>query len=446
MSERDDVNSELSEPEISDRDAASDADILKVRVPMEKLASRFMEELRSGRKPSVQSYAAAHPRFADEIRRTFPVLAALEGLKLNEESTWLKRGFADLEVDRLGGCDIIGEVARGGMGIVFEGLEKSSGRRVAVKLLPWRVDSVPQVREAFEREARLASQLRHSNIVPIYGFGEHEGYCYYTMRYVDGVSLDRLIERLKEREGVVYAEEISRARDDRSEGAASPAKSSPASNIINGETKSDPVTSYRHLKRKSYRKFARIGIQVARALHAAHERGVLHNDVKPGNVLIGADGKVWVTDFGVATAARTGSEGVDEEHESYAGTLRYMAPERFRGKSDRRGDIYALGATLYELVTRRPIFDAKSRSAMVDRIANVIPVQPSVIDPEFPIDFESIIAKAIAKRPEDRYATAGEMGADLLAFSGGHRPHAAKRRFVRRVVNRLRHWLGIEQR
>jgi WD40 repeat protein len=161
------------------------------------------------------------------------------------------------------------------------------------------------------------------------------------------------------------------------------------------------------------RSVARIGLQVADALAYAHEQGVLHRDIKPSNLLLDAAGKVWVTDFGLAKLE--GSDGPTRTGD-IVGTIRYMAPERFEGWSDRRSDVYSLGATLYELITLRPLFGSSAHAELIERVLHDPPEAPRRIDPRIPRDLETIVLKAIAKEPGDRYATAQAMGEDLRRF------------------------------
>ena len=162
-----------------------------------------------------------------------------------------------------------------------------------------------------------------------------------------------------------------------------------------------------------HRGIARLGIQVAEALAYAHKRNVLHRDIKPSNLLLDALGNARVTDFGLAKF----EDGDDlSRSRDVVGTMRYMSPERFRGVSDRSGDLYALGATLYELLTLRPAFEGCDQLQLIDRIAHQPPVPPRQLDRRIPRDLETILLKALAKEPKDRFASADEMAAELQRF------------------------------
>ncbi len=188
---------------------------LRSREPFELLASQFVEEIRTGKKPSIELYARRYPPHAKQIREVFPVLAMLENARIEKESQSIRRHMPDrFPFNRLGNCELLKELGRGGMGVVFKGRDLDSGHLVAIKVLPWRTTIVPGWVERFEREARTAAQLRHRNIVPVFRYGQENGYCYFVMQLVRGVGLDKVIAALKRPEGVVYVEELQPPDDD----------------------------------------------------------------------------------------------------------------------------------------------------------------------------------------------------------------------------------------
>jgi WD40 repeat protein/serine/threonine protein kinase len=310
------------------------------------------------------------------------------------------------------GFEIIREVGRGGMGIVYEAIELALGRRVALKVLP-PLSAGPTSVARFQREVRAAGRLHHTNIVPIYGVGQDGGMLYYAMQFIEGEGLDRLIGRL--RRGRATAAGARQATEPEEPwaaplpGTAAGTKGGSPTEDSGRLTPSSGASSLAHS-----RTVARVGLQVADALAYAHKSGFLHRDVKPSNILLDAAGTAWVTDFGLA-------KGVQEEEDltqtgDIIGTIRYLPPERFNGRSDACGDVYSLGATLYELLTLRPVFEEVERSRLIERVLGTEPTLPRQIDRHFPRDLETIILKALEKDPSRRYATANQMGEDLRRF------------------------------
>jgi serine/threonine protein kinase len=174
------------------------------------------------------------------------------------------------------------------------------------------------------------------------------------------------------------------------------------------KTGSGQISSAALGERPLHLSVARIGRQVAAALAHAHARGIIHRDIKPSNLLLDAEGIVWITDFGLAKM----EEGTLTMTGDIVGTLRYMAPERFRGEADARSDIYSLGLTLYELLAFRPAFESHDRLQLIEQIKNDDPARPRSLDARIPRDLETIVLKAIDKDPRRRYATAAKMGED----------------------------------
>ncbi len=336
-----------------------------------------------------------------------------------------------LTIETLGQYDIVREVGRGAMGIVFEAVDRKNQEHVAVKAFPWHLTSGTHWKRRFEEEARTAGRLRHKNIVPVLGFGEQGGFCYYVMRYIDGVSLDWIIHKLCSEDAVVYAHEIASLRPGD--------VSQPKPSVKPQDSDSAGTGRSRSLRRNEWRKIATIGLQVAEALQAAHRAGTVHRDIKPANLLLDTSGKVWVTDFGLAAALHpdTTDSGM-----SVAGTVRYMAPELFLGhRFDERSDVYSLGATLYELATLTPTFTGEDRMQMVQRIVREGPELPRTVCPEIPVDFERIIRNAMHRDPQVRYANAAQLITDLLRFLNGQ--SVQFRRLS--MSQRLFRWLRLSQ-
>ncbi|MGE5193020.1 MAG: serine/threonine-protein kinase [Deltaproteobacteria bacterium] len=411
---------------------AADPEHFRAREPLEVLVSRFADAVRRGENPSIDEYAARYGEWAGQIRELFPLIQTLERWKTDKELECLRRSVPDeFPVRQVGNYRFVRELGRGGMGIVFEAVQEGSGRRLAVKLLPWRFAAdMSQWKERFHREATTIARLQHHNIVQVYAFGTHEGYCYYVMQLVEGVSLDWIIRRLRETSDLVYVDEIRRAgREDRER--------------LRGVSAAPAGHSSGGLRHDSWIDFAHIGVQVALALAHAHENGVLHNDVKPANLLLERTGHVIVTDFGIGR--RTDGD-LSREDEHPTGTLRYMAPERLRGHCDVRSDVYSLGATLYELVTQAPAFGAGDRRQLMEHITRGQMRSLREVVPQIPRPIETIILNAIAADPRERYQTAQAMATDLLRYINGLPVCSTRPGFFRRALRWCRQSLTFGRR
>jgi eukaryotic-like serine/threonine-protein kinase len=316
--------------------------------------------------------------------------------------------------DRLGEFEIIREIGRGGMGVVYEAHQLSLNRRVAVKILPRDLAADQNRLRRFAVEAQAAAAVAHPHIVPVYAVGVDRGVNYYVMRFVDGVSLDSFTRDIRQARSS-FVELHPSAELYRDDGNVPP---------------SDRLLEQRRVNRPAYhRSVARIGVALARALDHAHQSGVVHRDIKPANLLLGQDGHVWVTDFGLAQF----NEAVGVTRTGTAlGTLRYMSPEQANGdrrRIDHRTDIYSLVVTLYELVAGKPAFPAEEPALILQQIAHVYPHGLRGPDPTVPADLERVLLKGLEKDPEDRYATAAEFADDLDRVLAGQ-PIRAHRRNV----------------
>lgn len=355
------------------------------------LMDEFIERCRNGESPVVAEYAKRLPGLADEILATFPMLKSIEFAFARSRRPSDDESLFSLP-ERFGDYRVVRPVGRGGMGIVVEAIQESLGRRVALKVLPPNhVASHVQV-ERFRHEALAAARLNHPNIVPVYGVGLQSGIHYLVMQFIEGVGLDRVI-----------------ASSGRDRGHLSSLLE-----VNSASSSCEKINCQRAVE---------IVANVADALAYAHEHGVTHRDVKPSNLLLDNKGEIWLLDFGLSKLDDTDqltSAG------DVVGTLRYLAPERLRGEFDARSDIYSLGLTLYELLTRRPAFHDVDRVRLLRRIADEEPTAPRTIDPSVPRDLDTIVRKAIAKEPERRYQTAREFLKDLHHFLDG-RPISVRR-------------------
>ncbi|HYV36666.1 MAG TPA: protein kinase, partial [Gemmataceae bacterium] len=414
-------------------------EILRERELVERLAEEFVERYRAGERPSPDEYAAAHPQHADEIRDLFPALLLIEELAHSADSAVaaVPRAAAVGPLAQLGDYRMLREVGRGGMGVVYEAEQESLGRRVALKVMHVQPGQDPKVLARFRRESRAAAQLHHTNIVPVFEVGQEGGVCYYAMQFIRGQALDEVFR------------ELQCFRSSNVPGAGKPADPltqslwtsdlEPAGGACvtldyqadaarrtlpeprlqsqgHASTATLPDRSELSSVTSNYRRFCRnvahLGLQAAEALAYAHARGIIHRDIKPANLLLDTTGVLWVSDFGLA---KTQGPALTESGD-LLGTLRYMAPERFKGECDTRADVYALGLTLYELLVLRPAFDATDRLHLVEQIGRQEPARLRVLDPRIPRDLETIIMKAIEKDPRRRYISAQALAEDLRRF------------------------------
>ena len=387
------------------------------RDPFELVASEFIERQRRGENPSVDEYAQRYPGMADEIRDLFPTILEAERMKGSTEP--LPFGVPVLDtprIERLGDFRITREIGRGGMGIVYEAEQESLGRRVAIKVLPRQALLDVKHLRRFRREARIAAGLHHTNIAEIFGVGEQDGLHYFVMQYIDGLGIDRILAARAEAGATAPSRMTNDGMtNDESDPSSESRDASPHSSfaIRHSSLGQLALLASGPLGPAYWRQVATIGCQVADALHYSHSQGVLHRDVKPSNLLVDPQGRVWVTDFGLAKALRSDDITVTGE---IAGTWRYMAPEQLEGRADARSDVYGLGLTLCELLTFRPAFDEKDRSKLIRRVAEGHPTRPRSLNPRIPRDLETIVLKATARDPGHRYATAEALGNDLQRF------------------------------
>jgi serine/threonine protein kinase/Flp pilus assembly protein TadD len=380
------------------------------------LASR----LQAGEAVGLEEVRRLYPAHAEELARLLPALAALGELSGPGGPVTAAAGDGGAP-GVLGDFRLIREVGRGGMGVVYEAEQGSLKRRVALKVLPFAATLDPKQLARFRMEAQAAAGLHHSNIVPIYAVGCERGTYFYAMQFIDGQTLAAVVRRLRqparpqpapERPGP-SAREAAVAERPTTAYAKAPGYPPP-----DGRPSTVPVAALstedgRRSSVEYFRSVAQLGVQAAEALDYAHQLGVVHRDVKPANLLLDGQGRLWVTDFGLA---RVQSEASLTATGDLVGTLRYMSPEQALGKRapiDHRTDVYSLGATLYELLTLRPAFGGNDRQELLHQIASEEPVRPRRLERSIPAELEIIVLKAIEKRPQDRYATAQELADDL---------------------------------
>ena len=367
-----------------------------------ELIDRLAGRIQAGKPVELESFLQHHPERAEELKELLPaiqVMAQLGQVLATNQGVSASPQPKGHELGTLGDFRILREVGRGGMGIVYEAEQQSLGRRVALKVLPFAATMDPRNLERFRNEAQAAAHLHHNHIVPVFGGGCERGVPYYVMQFIEGQTLAEVIFDLKHQ-----AQPEAAVSQQSAEGLP--------------ETRRSAISTLDHPANRDYfRKIAQLGIQAAEALDYAHQRGVIHRDIKPANLILDATGNLWITDFGLANFQ--GNDARLTRTGDMLGTIRYMSPEQASPKRlaiGPRTDIYSLGTTLYELLTLEPAFPAKDRAEMLVQLAYQEPRLPRAVNRAVPQELETIVLKAMAKNPDERYATAQELKDDLQRF------------------------------
>ncbi len=373
---------------------------------LEAILHSYLQAVDAGQKPDPEAVLLRHPAFAEELRAFFadqeklaqfarsldrarldeptigptdPGLPAISGPLTGEESALPTiRYFGDYE--------LLEEMGRGGMGVVYKAKQVSLNRIVALKMiLAGQLASEAHVAR-FRAEAEAAGKLDHPHIVPIYEIGQHEGQHYFSMKLIEGSSLATQVEAAGRKPSGQPA----------GTGGLAPCRFSSA------RTSARPQESA-----------ARLVAGIARAVHHAHQRGILHRDLKPGNILIDRQGEPHVTDFGLARPVE-GDSGLTQSG-AIVGTPSYMAPEQARAEKQLTTaiDVYSLGAILYELLTGQPPFRGDSPMTTILQVIGSEPAPPRSLRRAIDRDLETICLKCLDKNPEKRYESAAALADDL---------------------------------
>jgi WD40 repeat protein/serine/threonine protein kinase len=389
----------------------------------------YLATLHAGTAPSQEELLARHPDLAGDLKECLASLAFIRQAALPATTAGAAKDGPP-EGDSpgiLGDFRIVREVGRGGMGIVYDAEQISLARRVALKVLPFAATLDTKQLQRFKNEAQTAAQLHHTNIVPVYYVGCERGVHFYAMQFIDGQTLSAVIRDLRRLAGPQPPGAAVGGLA--SELASGPSAASRPAPDVPGTTVEMPATpaaetiaaqalsTERSTKSPAFfRTVAHLAVQAAEALEHAHQLGVVHRDIKPGNLLLDGRGNLWVTDFGLA---RLGTDPGLTMTGDLLGTIRYMSPEQALAKRvpiDHRTDIYSLGVTLYELLTLEPAYNGKSREEVLRQIAFEEPRPPCRLNKSVPAELETIVLKAMAKNTEERYATAQELADDLKRF------------------------------
>ncbi|MBI3469250.1 MAG: protein kinase [Planctomycetes bacterium] len=380
------------------------------------IVAEFIDRRDRGEPVDPADFAKDDPALARRLRDCLAGMGWLEQALSGSDSETAP--VTDRQMPQaIGEYSIIRELGRGGMGVVYEAVHQGLGRRVALKVLFDTAVQSRSARERFLREARTAASLHHTNIVPVFDAGTADGHLYFAMQLIDGRSLEEWAFNRDEPPGQSGATDKD---------CTQPASRLPS--VRDAGTLLEP------------QQVARLGLQAAEALAYAHARGVIHRDVKPSNLILDCSGTLWVADFGLA---RRPEDAAVTSSGARVGTPRYMSPEQATAQweaMDARTDIYSLGVTLYELLTGRALFSDSTPQQLLLQIIRSEPQRPRRLNRRIPRDLETIVLKAMAKRPVDRYRSAQELAEDLRRFLA-HEPVRARRIGP---VGRLARWCRRE--
>jgi WD40 repeat protein len=378
---------------------------------LDAIVAAYLREVAAGRAVDRQELLSRHPELAAELAAFFrdedqfgrfvaplrdngPASQPPTAAQAKDRPAEPSSATLDLSRPLFGDYELLGEIAHGGMGVVFKARQVSLNRLVALKMILAGQLASPAAVQRFRAEAEAAAHLDHPNIVPIYEVGEREGQHYFSMKLVEGTNLAQAISRKDAK-------------------AAKPEEAAASSS-------------------RSLRLCVRLLEKVARAVHYAHQRGILHRDLKPANILLDAHGEPHVTDFGLAK--RLNDDAGLTQSGAVVGTPSYMAPEQALGKRSpgtaggmlsTAADVYSLGAILYELLTGLPPFRGATRLDTILQVIHDEPRRPRLLQPRIAPDLETICLKCLQKEPHQRYPSAEALADDLRRFLDGE-PIAAR--------------------
>ena len=355
-----------------------------------KLLAGLMDQAQRKEEVDIQQVCNENPDIAEELRQLWAMVVVTEVAADQPTIDFNKTELIEVETLELpcqfGDYEILEELGRGGMGIVYRARQLSLNREVALKMILRGSLASAQDRRRFFAEAEAAAQLEHPGIVPVYEVGQHQGLAFFSMKVVEGQTLDQLLANR-------------------------------------------PIDA---------RKAAEILKKIAEAIHYAHERGVLHRDLKPSNILIDQNGNPNVTDFGLA---KRFTEKNAESKSGIVGTPMYMAPEQAEGAKNQVGpgtDVYCMGNVLYFMLTGRPPFQAATPLDTMRLVLEQDPAPPRVINRTADRSLELVALKCLQKPVELRYETAQELANDLGAFLNSERLSIMGGRFGQIIAGMFR--------
>jgi hypothetical protein len=414
---------------ISSRGAEKSADQKLIEI-----VERLAEKLQASQQFDLDLFLTQYPDYADQLRRLLPTVQAMADFGRSALPDSISGAAlpdrSGHETGTLGDFRIIREIGRGGMGIVYEAVQVSIGRRVALKVLPFAAVIDARQLQRFKNEVHAAGQLHHPNIVPVYYVGCEGGVHFYAMQFIEGQTLADVIATLR-------GEGSGQSALGRTKEHGAPSSTRTPNSLLTTASIAALSTARSSNPGEYFRTVAGLGIQAAEAIEYAHQLGIVHRDIKPSNLLLDSDGRLWVTDFGLA---RFQAEPTLTVTGDLLGTWRYMSPEQALGRPtavDHRTDIYSLGVTLYEMLTLRPAVSGNDRHEIIERLlASFEPKPLRQLSRLIPSELETIVLKAAATEPDGRYASARELADDLKRFLE-HKPILARRA---QMLERLSKW------
>ena len=384
----------------------------------------YFQLVSEGSAVDIDQFASEYPEIKAVLLSVLPALKLVRSEPLSAEteqtcSVGIEAGL------RLGDFELIEGIGRGGMGVVFLARQISLERKVAIKILPFLATLDSRRIRRFQNESQAVAGLDHPHIVEVYSVGTEDGVHFYAMQYIEGFTLAELLSQLR----VANLEPTPHPSEDLGEGTIESHSSEGADEASgrNAETARVLARSNSTLAgsctnfgsgAERYRYVAQLFVDISDAIHHSHQCGVIHRDIKPSNIMVDSSGKGWVMDFGLAQVASNESLTLSQD---LLGTLRYMSPEQLEvGQPvDHRLDVYGLGATLYEMLTLRPLVAGRDRESILASLRSGIQIAPTQYQPDLPRDLETIVMKAVERVPENRFQTAAQLAEDLRLWLEG---------------------------
>lgn len=409
----------------NDAKVVSESSTVEVERRISEAIFEYEALTKAGVEPDLSIFLARYADIQDALRACIEAKNFVDGAFGSNSQEY--RATPHTQPTRLGDFLVLQKVGSGGMGEVYEAYEISLARRVALKVLAKSLSSDDRSLKRFQHEAQAAATLQHPHIVPVYSVGSIDKYYFYAMQFIDGASVAELLLRFQNRYPNVRDTIRVSASETPNQSTAIHAIDRLASfdqlsqgSLGSGDGNSSKLEHHPllHLMPGSpeyFRAVARLIQQAAEALQHAHDNGIIHRDIKPSNLLIDLNGNAWVADFGLARLPESNLT----VNSDLLGTVRYMSPEQASGHTmalDGRTDVYSLGATLYEMLTLKPLFEADDRRGLLRKVVELEPISPRQVVQELPRDLETITRKALSKELNLRYVSAAAMAEDLERF------------------------------